>query len=54
MCYEYEWIEKARAAEQFRKEKQKVDEQKKQVNTANPGKPAEPEKRVKEQEPVPA
>ncbi len=52
MCYEYEWIEKARAAEQFRKEKQKADEEKSRA--ATPGKPAAPGKRVKEQEPVPA
>ena len=53
MCYEYDdlnWLEAARAAEQLRKNKEKVDKQKKTA----PVQPAEPGKRVKEKESVPA
>ena len=53
MCYEYDDVaEWARLAEQLRREKKLSDELTRGM--PNTAKPAEPEKGVKEQQPVPA
>ncbi|MBI2316743.1 MAG: hypothetical protein HYU75_06945 [Betaproteobacteria bacterium] len=55
MCYEYdEYFQQALIAEQMRAKKKAADEAKKQGVTGTPSKPAEPEKRTEEKEPVPA
>ena len=55
MCYEYDDVyERVRLAEQIRREKKIADELMKQSGTPTPPKPAVPEKRVTEQEPVSA
>jgi hypothetical protein len=54
MCYEYDDVfEWARLTEQLRGEKKLADDLAKQSGTPTPI-PAEPEKGVKEQQPVPA
>ena len=55
MCYEFDdFFNRARVAEQLRRHTEWADKLKEQSTTAAPAKPAEPEKHVKEQEPVPA
>ena len=55
MCDEYdEFFNRARVAEQLRRQAEWADKLKEQCTQAAPAKPAEPEKQVKEQEPVPA
>ena len=55
MCYEYdEFFQRARVVEQLRGKTKIADELKKSSETVTPSKPTEPEKSVKEQEPVPA
>jgi hypothetical protein len=52
MCYEYEWYEKARLAEQARRSKEKSKDDRRQTEPQVPGKqvtPARPEK-----QPIPA
>jgi hypothetical protein len=42
MCYEYEWYEKARLAEQARKSREPSKDERKRAETPVPGKQAEP------------
>jgi hypothetical protein len=55
MCYEFdEFFNRARAAEQLRRQTKLADKLKEQSKEAAPAKPAEAEEQVKEQQPVPA
>jgi hypothetical protein len=54
MCYEtgyYEWL---RRAAQMKEEQKREEERKKQAGSAAPARPAEPERGVAQDEPVPA
>jgi hypothetical protein len=52
MCYEFEWFEWQRAAEQQRR-KQQADESNKDRPAATPAKPTQPEPKIKDTEPLP-
>ena len=55
MCYEFdEFFNRARAAEQLRRQTKLADKLKEQGKEAAPAKPTEAEEQVKEQQPVPA
>jgi hypothetical protein len=55
MCYEYDDIfERARLAEQLQREKQREKKRADELNRKTPAPAAEPEKGVKERQPVPA
>ena len=55
MCHDYEgYLLKARIAERLRARKPVVDDPQKQRDATPASAPAEPEKRRKDQEPVPA
>jgi len=55
MCYEFdEFFNRARIAEQLRRQAKRADKLKEQSTQAAPAKQAEPEEHTKEQQPVPA
>lgn len=55
MCHDYEgYLLKARIAEQMRMRKRAGEDSRKQRDATPPSAPAEPEKRRKDKEPVPA
>lgn len=53
MCYETGYYERLRRAAQMKEEQKREEERKKQARSVAPGKPAEPEKGMEQQEPVP-
>jgi len=54
MCYDSSYYEWARRAARMQEEMKREEERKKLSKTPKPAAPAEPEKGVEQQEPVPA
>lgn len=54
MCYDSSFYEWARRTAQIKEEQKRAEERKKQSGSAAPVKPAEPEKGVTQEDPVPA